>query len=179
VAYLIDALHQLQIDGIKFNATIVGNGSLHNVLSKQIERLGLSDSVSLIGSLPLNEVKDILGRSKLFILPSIDLPDDVEGLPTIILDAMSQMAVVIATNAGGVTDVVKNNVNGILVAQKQPAELAKAINKLLSDEALRNNYAERAYELVKADYTYDVIAKKLIGIIEGDFHTRVSRELIS
>lgn len=170
VEYFVDALYQLHIEGIKFNAVIVGNGTLYSDLSKRVTKSGLNDVVHMTGSLPLKEVKNILGRSKIFVLPSINLVDDVEGLPTIILDAMSQKAVVVATDAGGVTDVVRNNVNGILVPQKKPAEIALAIKMLLTDEVLRTNLAERAYELIKMDYTYDVISKKLIRIIEGDLH---------
>jgi len=170
VEYLIDALYQLQMDGMRFNAVIVGNGSLYNDLTKRVDQSGLQNAVRLTGALPQSEVKNILGRSKIFVLPSINLADDVEGMPTVILEAMSQKAVVVATDAGGVTDVVKNNFNGVLVPQKQSSEIAMALKKLLTDEVLRNNLAIQAYELVKTDYTYGVIAKKLIRIMEGNSH---------
>jgi len=173
VTFLVDALYQLHLEGIIFNAVIIGNGSLYNVLNNRVTQCGLNDSVHLNGSLPLSEVKKILRRSKIFVLPSIDLSDDVEGLPTIILDAMSQKTAVIATDAGGVPDVVIHNVNGMLVPQKQPSEIAFAIKKLFTDEVLRNNLAERAYELIKSDYTYLVIAKKLFRIIEGNIHAGI------
>jgi len=139
-------------------------------LTKRVDQSGLQNAVRLTGALPQSEVKNILGRSKIFVLPSINLADDVEGMPTVILEAMSQKAVVVATDAGGVTDVVKNNFNGVLVPQKQSSEIAMALKKLLTDEVLRNNLAIQAYELVKTDYTYGVIAKKLIRIMEGNSH---------
>jgi glycosyltransferase involved in cell wall biosynthesis len=166
VEYFIDALYQLHKDGMRFNAVIVGNGTLYGELSKRVAQSGLNDTLHLTGSLPLNEVRNILRRSKIFVLPSINLADDVEGMPTIILDAMSQKTAVVATDAGGVTDVVINNVNGILVPQKQPSEIALAIKILLADEVMRNNLVVKAYELIKSDFTYAVIAKKLIRIIE-------------
>jgi L-malate glycosyltransferase len=170
VKYLIDALHQLHMEGMRFKAVIIGNGSLYNDLSKRVERFGLQNLVCLTGALPQSEVKNILGRSKIFVLPSINLTDDVEGMPTVILEAMSQKAVVLSTDAGGVTDVIKNNINGVLVPQKQPFEIARVLKMLLKNEVLRNYLVKQAYETVKTDYTYDVIAQKLIRIMEGNSH---------
>jgi glycosyltransferase involved in cell wall biosynthesis len=86
-------------------------------------------------------IADALDRSRALILPSLS-----EGLPRVIIEAFLRGRPVIATRAGGIPDIVKHEVNGLLVPQDDAEALAAAIERLLSDRDLAARLGASALE---------------------------------
>lgn len=113
---------------------IIGGGHLRDSLETLARELGVRDRVHFTG-----EVRpDALPHSMLdvSVLASLD-----EGFPNSLLEAMAQRVPVVSTNVGGVSDLVKNDVNGLLVNKQDGAALSSALVQLLTDASLRERLA--------------------------------------
>lgn len=129
---------------------IVGEGELRATLEDLRDRLGLKKRVTFTGF--RRDVLEILSRFDVFVMSSY-----LEGLGTSILDAQALGVPVVATNTGGIPDVVNNDVSGILVPPRDPSSLASAINKMLDDTELRLRCVEEAKRRVMGyDYKQTV-----------------------
>lgn len=117
---IVDAVVGLNRLGISCNLALVGDGVLKNRI---IERVNCADASSFVHFLgEVKNVKEILAKSRIFLLPSL-----YEGNPISILEAMAMKLPIISTKNGGVSDVVTDNVNGFLV---DPEDINEVINKM-------------------------------------------------
>jgi glycosyltransferase involved in cell wall biosynthesis len=121
--------------------TIIGEGPDRARLEALISSEKLQNRVRLCGGLPREQVFSRLQQADLFVLNS-----SYEGLPHIVLEAMAAGVPVIATDAGGTGELVKDGCNGVLVPCAAPAELAAAISRVLSDADLRGRLVRAGYE---------------------------------
>lgn len=111
---------------------IVGEGKLRRSLEALIEKLRLNDNVILTGF--REDALEIMSTFTCFVLSSY-----LEGLGTSVMDAQAMGIPVVATETGGVPDVVQDGVTGLLVPARDPKTLADAILRLLEDHELRQN----------------------------------------
>jgi glycosyltransferase involved in cell wall biosynthesis len=103
-----------------------------------------------------------------FVLPSIRLPSGrTEGMPTTLLQAMEHRLPVIASDVGGVSDVVRSGENGFLVPAGSPLAISRSVRELLADPALRARLADGARETA-ALYHWDVLAPMLEELLRTD-----------
>ena len=117
-------------DNVKL--TIVGTGPLENQIKNLIKELGLERTVKIISNVSDERLVEFYNSSDIFVLPSIvDSQGNTEGLGVVLLEAMACNVPVIASNIGGIPDIVHDNINGILVPQKDILELSKTINELI------------------------------------------------
>lgn len=125
-----------------WSLTILGDGEERPHLEKLLGELGLADRVVLPG-----RVKDPythLQRASLFVLPS-----RVEGFPLALCEALACGLTAVATDcAGGVRDIIRNGVNGVLVPVDDAAALAGELSRLMGDELERQRLSARAPEVL-------------------------------
>tara|TARA_B100001123_G_scaffold451167_1_gene627921 strand:+ start:1234 stop:2331 length:1098 start_codon:yes stop_codon:yes gene_type:complete len=128
--YLVDAAAQVirQVPNARF--FIAGEGSLAVTLQNQISRLGLKNHVFLTGF--RNDVLSMIKSFDLFVMSST-----TEGLGTSALDAMACETPVIATRAGGLSEVIVHGQSGLLVPAKNAEALASGIIEMLRNESFR------------------------------------------
>lgn len=118
---------------------IVGEGPLRDELEAAIRRHDLVGRASLLGAAADAELPALYAAAELFALPNRDMPDgDTEGFGLVFLEANACAKPVIAGRAGGAVDAVKDGVNGLLVDGESPEDIARAILRLLDDDALRS-----------------------------------------
>lgn len=119
------------------NATLVlaGDGPLRSQVELRIEQLGLQERIQLLGEVV--DVAPIYRALDLLVLPSHN-----EGMGRVLVEGMAAGLAVVATQVGGVPDVVIPNYNGLLVPARQPEQLAQAIVALLEQPELRQKMAE-------------------------------------
>ena len=146
--YLVDAVALVlqRVPDARF--LIVGEGELEGALQRQIKRLHLEKHVILTGFRP-----DVLSLHKsfdLFVMSSV-----TEGLGTSALDAMACGRPVVATRAGGLSEVVVDGDTGMLVPVRDAAALAKGISCLLQDPALRDRYGKGALARARSTFNAD------------------------
>ncbi len=138
---LIDAAEIVlkKLPSAKF--VVFGEGKLRKELERLIEKKGLKENFLLYGF--VKEVQNYAKALDLFVLPSRN-----EGLGSSLLIAMALKVPVVATEAGGTVEAVKDGETGILVPPENPGALAKGILKLVEDENLRNRLTENAFRLI-------------------------------
>lgn len=137
---------------VKFVA--IGDGKLKDKLTELVKSRGLQDKFILMGY--KSNVYDYLKRFNIFVLAS-----KLEGLGTSVLDALSCGKAIVATNAGGIPEMIVDRVNGLLVPKQNPSELAKAIIELIDDEKLRAKLAQEAKESAKLFDINQLVAQHL------------------
>lgn len=147
VEYLLEAAVDVCSDNNDVQLVIVGQGPLERELRGFAKELNLDECVKFTGYLSESELQNQYVLSDFVIVPSIETKSgDTEGMPTVIAEAFASGNPVIATNVGGIPDVVKDGENGYVVPQKQPNELSEKMDLLIKNSDLRNDLSTRALE---------------------------------
>ncbi|WP_022847484.1 MULTISPECIES: glycosyltransferase family 4 protein [unclassified Desulfurobacterium] len=127
---------------------IIGSGKLLNQLKKYAKDREISDRIKFLGF-----KEDILNYIK--ALDVFVLTSNNEGLGSTILQAMMLEVPVVATDAGGVREVVINGKTGLLVPKNNPKALSTAVIRILRDEKLRKSLIINARKFVNENFTVD------------------------
>jgi len=150
----LQAIKLLSSSSSDFKVLIVGTGPLYNEVKQFIKANSLNSIVQMLQPMPQEELFKLVELSDIIIISSI-----TEGLPTFLIECMALGKSVIATNVGGIPDIVKNGINGILVPPKSPQSIFNALERLLANPELKKRLGRAAKESVK-DYTWNKIAEK-------------------
>lgn len=145
---------------------IAGEGSLRDRLEAEHETLGLGERVRLLGFRV--DVTALLRAADLFVLSSY-----LEGLGTSVLDAMAAGLPVVATEVGGVPEVVRHGETGLLVPPRDPEALAGAMSRLAGDPALRDSMGRAGRALARefgADRTAGATRALYEELLDGAAH---------
>jgi len=137
---------------------ICGEGELKEKCKDEIKRLNLGNNFHLLGYCSNNI--EILNALDIFVLPSKE-----EGLGSVLIEAMALGLPIVATDAGGIPEIIKNRINGIIVPKENPSELGKALIELIENKDLRENLSQKAKDISKY-YSSEIMAKKTIDIYE-------------
>jgi colanic acid/amylovoran biosynthesis glycosyltransferase len=141
---LLDALSDLRARGIEVELRIVGDGPMASMICDTVERLGLSDHVTLLGELLPEEVSDELRRADVFCLPSFS-----EGIPVSIMEAMAVGVPVVTTFVGGIPELAVDQETALVVPAGSQTALADAIAALVDDPVLRERLVSAARRAVE------------------------------
>jgi glycosyltransferase involved in cell wall biosynthesis len=136
---------------------ITGSGILVDKLHQRTNELDITKQFQFLGFVTREELITLYQNATLYVLPS-----HYEGLPTVLLEAMSCGLPVIATAVSGNLDVITHGKNGILVPPKSPEKIAEAISFLLEDEQLKKNLGENARKTIEEKYTWDIISNNFL-----------------
>jgi L-malate glycosyltransferase len=137
---------------------------LRRELEEQSASLGLGDKVRFLGR--RDDVPAVLSSLDLFVMTS-----HMEGLCTSILDAMSADVPVVATNAGGIPEIVRDGETGLLAANKDPHGIASAIIAARRDSDAAERRVKRAREMVSDEFGLDNMIRstaELYGRLTGE-----------
>ena len=153
---MLSAFKMVYQRNINVHLTILGAGELWQELNDICSVMGLENAVTFKGS--VENVKDYLCKAHVFLMSS-----DYEGLPVSILEAMAAGLPIISTRAGGVTDVVEQEGNGLLVDIGDKASLVSAMIRLAEDGKLRKAFSTRSEQLSK-QYSIEACAEKYLEL---------------
>lgn len=126
-----------------------------------IEQLNLTNNVILPGF--REDIPQIMTDLNIVVHASIK-PDP---LPTVIIEAMTARKPIVATNVGGVPELVTNGVNGVIVQPQDPHELAKAILRLLKNPEEALMMGERGHEIAEIKFSINENVQKLLDVYQG------------
>ena len=149
---------------------IVGDGPERKSLADRVKELGLEDSVTFTGQVSDEELKDYYSRASVFVLPSITVNNQTEGLGVVLLEAMASGIPVIGSNTGGIPDIIEDKVNGLLVPPGDPDALAEAIIRIFEDRDLADRFREAGLETVKGRFSWDKISDQFIEVYREVLH---------
>lgn len=167
VIYLLEAIKKVLVYYPDIILNICGDGTEKNFLIEMAKKLEIEKNVSFTGSISHSKTPEYFKEALIFVAPSINLPDDLEGLPTVVMEAIAAKLPVITTDAGGITDIIENYKTGIIVAQKSVDELSDKIIELIEKPDLRENLADNAYKKLLKDFTHRVAGEKFKEIIDN------------
>jgi glycosyltransferase involved in cell wall biosynthesis len=159
VTYLIEAMKLVAKRYPQSKLVIVGDGPERVALHKQ--SLNLRDNVVFAGSVHNDQLPALYKAADVFVLPSIVAKNgDTEGLGVVMLEAIAAGTPVVASNVGGIPDVIIDTKTGILVEQKNPQQLASAISALLSNQKLRKNLVVAARKHISEKFSWDLVSRE-------------------
>jgi glycosyltransferase involved in cell wall biosynthesis len=136
---------------------VFGEGPLESELRRCSETAGMDVEVRFMGF--RRNVRAYLNSLDVLVIPSLH-----EGLPYTLLEAMYSKVPVVASNVGGLAEVIEHNVTGILVPPADPAALAAAIERLCREPRLRDTLTERAFARACERFLVDTMAAEYIDV---------------
>jgi len=146
---------------------IGGDGISFEQIKLQLKNSGLVEKVRLTGWIPHDDLPNYLNQLKLLVLPSYS-----EGLPTILLEAMACGTPVLATNVGGIPDMIEENKTGFIIKNNSPECIAQNISDILNYPNL-DKIAQSARVLVVKEFSYDRVVTNYEKIIRSMLEVEV------
>ena len=161
----IEALDILKRMGREAHLTIVGDGPERGSLENLVSGKGLRHAVEFKGQLPSERVAAALAEADLFVMPAVtDWKGEQEGFGLVLVEAMMSGVPIVASRSGGIPDVVTDGETGLLVAERDPAALADAIVRLLSDRNLSHRMARAAARDAERRFAPPAIARRFEAV---------------
>lgn len=127
---------------VPFEVEVVGEGAHREKLDEMAAALQVSDLIHYTGTVPYDRLEEAYQYADIFVLTSLS-----EGMPSVILEAMSCGLPVIASNVGGNNELVKEGENGFLVAGDDAGKLTLSLVQLIEDKALRQRMGQKSREM--------------------------------
>lgn len=145
---LIEAMSLLRQDNpdLKYKLVLVGGGPERGRVESKARQLGIESHIIFTGQ--VDNARPFYAVADLLVLPSHS-----EGSPNVLLEAMAARVPVVATDVGGVSEIVTNEESGLIVPPRQPQLLAAAIARVLNDSALSGKLTKAAAARVAADFS--------------------------
>jgi colanic acid/amylovoran biosynthesis glycosyltransferase len=159
---LIEALHELVKKGIDVELVLAGDGEMRQELEDVIARHRLSARVRITGWIGTDAVREEILASRALIMPSF-----AEGLPVVIMEAMSLRRPVVSTYVAGIPELVQPKLQGWLVPAGDARALAEAMESCLqTPEEDINRMGEAARSRVLERHSIDIEARKLAALFQ-------------
>ena len=156
IGILLDTISQLP--DIQF--AIAGIGPMEQEVKVFAER---HKNVRLLGFVAPEKMPEIFAECSLLIIPSLA----PEVFPMVILEASANGRPVIASNTGGILEMIQNNQNGVLVEPGNAEVCAYAIKNLISDQSALKRMGEHAYQCVKEKYSTEAHYRKIMAVYQS------------
>lgn len=156
---VLDAIHELRDDVPGIRCAIVGDGPARADLEARAEALGVSDRVRFLGAVSEAEARAVLDDAHLLVMPS-----EREGFGITVIEAQLAGAVPVVVRGPhtAAPDLVRDGVDGLL-ADPDPAALAAAVRRLLTNDAARRTMRAAALEAARR-FDWDDIAREMLGV---------------
>jgi glycosyltransferase involved in cell wall biosynthesis len=161
-AFLIQAVDALRRNGLPdVRCLIIGRGPRDAALRAQIASAGLQEHVELAGQRPHDEVLAAVSACDVFALPSWG-----ESSGTAYAEALAFGRPIIACEGEGLSEIIRDGENGLLVAPRDAASLAAALRRVLSDAAFAARIGAQGRIVAEQEMNYDAIAGRIRRIYE-------------
>jgi glycosyltransferase involved in cell wall biosynthesis len=167
-SYLIRAFSIVKQQIPSAQLVFVGSGRLKDRLENEARKASCHDSIRFLGR--REDIPELLRGIDCFVLPSV-----AEGLPSVILEAMSAGVPCIATKVGGIPEVITDKETGFLVPPGDVNTLAERMIAVAKEpQQQMEDIINKAKQLVQTSYTHDVIRRKLEHLYETELRSSVN-----
>jgi glycosyltransferase involved in cell wall biosynthesis len=165
---LLDACALLRDRGVAFELRLFGDGPLREALTAQWRRLDLAGWVTLGGPIAQEEVAREMRACHVFVLPCRrDRSGDMDGIPTVFMEAMATGRPVVSCGISGVAELVRDEETGLLAAPDDAEGIARALARLGADRAFARRLGARGRTLVEAQHDQRRCARAMLGVLAG------------
>ncbi|WP_320169576.1 glycosyltransferase family 4 protein [Maridesulfovibrio sp.] len=168
------ALKELDEKGVEFSYKIVGDGDEREQTLNMLKELGIENRCTWLGTKTHEEVLELYRKADLFALGcEIASNGDRDGIPNVLAESMAMSVPVVATTVSGIPELIENGKTGLLVEPGDHASMAEAMEKMLTDQELRQAVIpaakERVHEIFDNKYWINKLADvyELYGIKAG------------
>jgi glycosyltransferase involved in cell wall biosynthesis len=151
--YLLEAFQTLLARGADIYLLLVGEGPYRPVLEARVQELKLASRVRLAGY--QDNVPAYLALMDTFVFPSYAN----EGVPQAVIQALAMGKAVVATNLGGIPEVIRPGETGLLVGPRDAGNLAEAMAQILADPELGRRFGTCGRELVRDGFSLEHMAR--------------------
>jgi glycosyltransferase involved in cell wall biosynthesis len=168
ITYLLEALNQIREKREDFILDIVGDGTNRDEYEKLARKTGLNRIVKFHGLKTKRELAEFMQQCDFFVLPSL-----WENLPCVLIEAMACGKPIIATNVGGIKEII-NEKNGILVPSKDVGALTGAIEYMLDN--YQNYSIQEIAQYARERFSYEVVGNTLNKVYRDALKIRVAQQ---
>jgi glycosyltransferase involved in cell wall biosynthesis len=159
IRFLLEAGAQLKPQYPDLKIVVAGDGFERPALVRLAEELGISEDVVFLGWVPNAELPPYYRAAAVSVIPSLE-----EGFGIPAAEAMGCEVAVVASDAGGLPEVVENDVTGIVVPRGDSAALARAIGSLLADPQRRRQMGQAGRARALRLFDWDRSAEQFEGL---------------
>lgn len=153
---LLTAMARLRREQVPVRLTLVGDGGWRRKLTALRRRLRLTGCVDMPGFLPHDRLREFMQNHDMLVVPSVVHSNgDRDGIPNVIMEALSHRMPVVATDVCGISEVIRDGETGLLVPQRDPRALAQAVRRMLEDREQALRMAEAGRALVEQMFDRD------------------------
>ncbi len=143
IELLIKAFQKITRINDKINLLLVGDGPLRPMLERIVYEVGLTQRIKFLGHRDRKQIAVLLHECEIFVLPS-----RAESFGIVLLEAMACKKPIVATAVGGITEIIQNNLNGLLVPPENTDALFEALVFLLNHPDLQKRLGMQGYDVV-------------------------------
>jgi glycosyltransferase involved in cell wall biosynthesis len=158
VSDLLEALALEPMSGFEWRATLAGGGPI-DMYRHKADRLGLGSRIEFPGWVDQHQAGRLLAASDVLVLPSYD-----EGLPLVILEALTAGVPVVCTPVGAIPEVLEHEKTALFVQPGDAEGLAAALSRLGRDPDLRVNLAREGTELYEREFSLETFGARVAAI---------------
>lgn len=166
IEYLLEALTLIKEESkFDFKLFLAGDGPLREEIQNCINKNDLNGNVILLGKIK-NEKKDDFFKSlDVFVLPSIKLNNDQDGIPVVMMEAIAYSLPLISTNISGIPEICVNNYNGLLIEERDSKKIADSIKFMMLNKRVMNQFSKNSYKLSEK-YDIRINSKEKLNFID-------------
>jgi glycosyltransferase involved in cell wall biosynthesis len=142
IPYLLEAFRTIAAECEEVSLNLIGEGPLRAELERQVEQLGLQGRVTFLGRKPYEEIPVWINSADVVALTSLS-----EGLPSILLETMGCGRAMVATDVGGIREILQDGRTGLLAQSQDVDSITRALRKILiEDESFIDTMGKQALE---------------------------------
>jgi len=166
--YGIKAVNELIKQGYDVEYHIVGTGDRKDHLQQQVKEYGIEDHVEFLGHVSDAQLQKELSEAAVFVLPCVIAEDgDRDAMPVVLKEAMASETACVSTTVSAIPELITDGHDGLLVPEKEPDELASAIQELLDNPEKRKAIAANGRETVYNKFDISESVNTLIEVFES------------
>jgi glycosyltransferase involved in cell wall biosynthesis len=159
----------LRSRGVDFEAVIAGESGDHEQeVRGRVAANGLEERVTFLGPLTQAGLFEQYQQASVFALPCRVLEDgDRDGIPNVLMEAMACGVPVVTTGVSGITELVNDGVNGLVVDPDRPTDLADALHRLIKDPGLAQELGEQGRRTIATGFDAATTAAQMASLLTG------------
>ncbi len=160
---LIQACAMLRDRGVHFRCKVAGDGPMRGALASMITQHGLADSVELLGPLPNEQIRDLVGSASIFCLPCRDdSSGDRDGIPVALMEAMACQVATVSGDLPAIRELIDDRISGRLVPGGDAEALAGTLEELLESTELRQRLGVEGRKRIAQEFDLSINADRMI-----------------